>query len=923
MRSQETRAQASTGRSSWKPPPPARDYTTPSGREESNSFKHAPPPKTRPGFEEYRANYSPNVSPHRRAQSTGAANRRGFTPATPGGDEPAAPKGAYFTQHKPQQAPEPPPRGPPPASTNNVQPDPSRQNAQPDPLRQFRQHVDPTYEPRQSTPYQTHGGEKLNPFDSAHLNRSKSHRERSDRPVDSAQVPRTGSDPHLAQPHRSRSFVDRPSKPSMASYTEEAPNSSSSDDGPEIAGESPKSSRRFAQPRRTPTGSSKNGQRMPEPKARPEHTRKPSLSQFQKWYRENPGAEPPLNGFPSDGPPTGSGQANPQASDEPNMYGTPQSHLYPSKSFPSNYNPKLQTVPETSPANTSESKGRDCRVSNPPFPRSRPSFNWNLFNPKPARNGNTPCSPIPEIVSPNYDNLGKTSSFAFSFDMNKYPNLFPKADGQPVTPPSGVAADSLNSFEADQRRLVDQLINKRHASDTNLNSFDNSNRTSAPASRNQSRKVVSESDDVLHKNWMCAQEPAAMGSPSKTQRYCSPSLSRLPDAYHRTESSFSCMGQDKSNANKDNYPTSFSFKVDDNTFAATNPRPNGFTSPSTENINTKFTPEEWEGKFEAGHDYFRPEQKAAGAPGVPARGRTHSGNRSRGRSPVKLRPVDPKAMQPHVEEETPIESPGGTKFTPEEWAQSFKPQTFMPPPPGVPPRQTSSRKGRVPSIRPTMGTAAVVDDSENTSDEKPLFTGRKTQPPPSPEPMEVDTTPPAESVETQAPKTPTSNTVPLGVPSPGKRPAAPSQSPTDSALKVEFDDLKLRDLISHLSLPAAPVPPKLPVSPTPEYTRPPKAAYNAYLKEFKAYMSDWDLFNNQFMFHTLARKKQNDELGAIRWEDDAGLEKYRLGLKEDKVVLGHWSTTQDNHQAVMKEYAVLKERMKDRNERERPRKKVY
>ena len=245
----------------------------------------------------------------------------------------------------------------------------------------------------------------------------------------------------------------------------------------------------------------------------------------------------------------------------------------------------------------------------------------------------------------------------------------------------------------------------------------------------------------------------------------------------------------------------------------------------------------------------------------------------------------------------------------------------------MPPRAAAgTRKGRQPSLRTTMGgNAAVVDDSENTSDEKPLFTGRKSPPilteSQSPDPMEVDT-PPVQSTETQTPKTPTAPKETLHHPSPGKRAAAPSQSPIDSALKVEFDDLKLRDLISHLNLPAAPEAPPLPVSQTPEYTRPPKAAYEVYLHEFKAYMCDWDLFNNRFMMHMLARKKENDGLGTKRWEDDGGLETYRLGLKADKAVLGHWQAAEDHHQSVMKDYAIIKERMKDRSERERPRKKV-
>jgi hypothetical protein len=422
----------------------------------------------------------------------------------------------------------------------------------------------------------------------------------------------------------------------------------------------------------------------------------------------------------------------------------------------------------------------------------------------------------------------------------------------------------------------------------------------------------------LGMNNLGAQGPATMGSSTNEQR--SHELSHL----HHAQSFQICRDHHKLNANKNNCPSRFFFKVDDHTFATTSAPKNGITNASTENINTKFTPEEWEGKFEAGHDYFKPEQKSANAP---QRGRTQSASRARGRSPVKVRPVDPQVMQPRVEDDAPIESPGGTKFTPEEWAQSFKPQTFMPPPPAMPPRPAGARKSR--GTRPTMGgNAAAVDDSDTTSDEKPLFAGRRPQPPPiltSPalDPMDVDSTPPAETAEIQATEHPAVNTVPLGVQSPSKRPAAPSQSPTDSALKVEFDDLKLRDLISHLNLPAAPIPPELPRNLTPEYNRPAKEYYAGYLKDFQSYMCDWDLFSNRFMFHILARKKLNDGMGAMRWQDDAGLEKYRMGLKEDKVVLDYWSAMQEKHEVVMKDYAILKEQMKPEKERDRPRKKTH
>jgi hypothetical protein len=72
----------------WKssPQPPPRG-TPASGREESNARPQRPVPP-RPE----------SSSQHQRSSSSSAANRKGFMPNTPGGDEPPAPRGSYFTQ---------------------------------------------------------------------------------------------------------------------------------------------------------------------------------------------------------------------------------------------------------------------------------------------------------------------------------------------------------------------------------------------------------------------------------------------------------------------------------------------------------------------------------------------------------------------------------------------------------------------------------------------------------------------------------------------------------------------------------------------------------------------------------------------------------------------------------------------------------
>ena len=881
----------------WKTPQPVPNDYPKSGREESNSYKHAPPPRTKPGYDEFRAGAAPPPSPssHRRAQSSSATNRKGFMPNTPGGDEGPAPKGAYSGYNKKSTAPPPPPRNPEPM------------NAAPDPLREFRERADPTYEPRLSTPYQTHGGEKLNPFDNANINRSKSTRERSDQFQSTKHVPRTGSDPNLASPHRSSSFAARPSTSRKPFPKAPSVETSSSDDGPEIKAHGPSRSRPFATPQSPAASASKNETSMPDG-PRPSNSRKPSrLSEFRKWWREGGNREHQLNDFPPDGPPGGSGQANHDKNGE-NMY----------------------AHPERVSLNVEKMRARSVRFSLPTYV-------------------------IPTVLeSPSCKDPYFASNPHFKSSTNMYNTKWPNLsadDKSPATPPSGVAAPlhSLNDFEGLQRNLVDQLLNKRQAcgsasksgqhpiptatpatskSQTPLYDVYYMTQEGTPASSSHNRKPVNDAANEPFNGWRDYRESAETGSPSKKQRP-QQSFSSFVDKSRDFLRNFE---QLKSNANHFNDASRFSFNVDDNTFKRTNSQPNGFRANSAENISTKFTPEDWDGKFEAGADYFRPEQKAAN---VTHRGRAQSTSRSRGRSPIKVRPVDPKFM-PRREEETPTESPGGTKFSAEEWAQSFKPQTFAPPP--IPTRTNTgvgSTKRR-PTLRPTMGTAAVVDDGES-SDEKPLFTGRKSTTskiptPPSPDAMDVDT-PPIPAAQTPPPPTNSNGGLKVNTESPQKRPAAPSTSasPTDveaERLKVNFDDLKIQDLISSLDLPS---PPRAPTPPsTTLVLTPTHPSYIAYKEAFKTYMQDWDLFNSRIMLHLVARKNQNDALAARRWEDDRGLEIYRRGLKEDGVVLGHLQAAMMSHEMVVTEWAVVRERVKrveaqngGVGERLRPRKKTH
>lgn len=277
---------------------------------------------------------------------------------------------------------------------------------------------------------------------------------------------------------------------------------------------------------------------------------------------------------------------------------------------------------------------------------------------------------------------------------------------------------------------------------------------------------------------------------------------------------------------------SFTFQVDGQTFTA-HSVPRQFPTSSAENISTTFTPTDWHGKFEAGEDYFGKEAAAQ-----PSRG--SSSSRARNRSPPKPRVppistkspypntnIDPEILQQSSGTDGATSSPGGTKFSAEEWAQTFKPGTFAPPPHPSPgslsrSRTNSSRRVKVgsssskgPPVTKTTGTAAMVD-SDDESD-KPLFMGLRpvlnvatgastyAQPPLVSSPTAMDIDPPLTNdprnvyVEpSRAEWRPSENTssafVAPSAPTPG--PALPpkealnAQNRSTSGLAANLDDLK-------------------------------------------------------------------------------------------------------------------------------------
>jgi curved DNA-binding protein CbpA len=737
--------------------PVPKEYTPQSGREESNNYKHPPPPKSsRPGYEEFRAGASSSQSD--RTSPTRPSRKGGFMPGTPGPDEPpASSTSAYFTRaagksssRRQAEVPEPPPRTVPPV----------------DPLKQFREKAGTPLEPRLSTPYATHGGEKTNPFERINLNRSRSTREPSDktnsaraepsRPGASGDrhrsaspprtrphqnispepgIPRADSEINLgSSPKRTFSSANRTNQPSpsprpRARFTSVDPNISSDGDDSDSDKHQPAfgtRSRTFAKRRTAPTTAlPKESQGGPENSTgeNDERPRKPSLAEFRQWWsssEEHKRNE--LNDIKIDGTPSRHGTANrDNGKDEnPSMYATP-SH---SNTFSSSAAKRASPLPTLLEEHSIQSSNRHI---------------------------------------PQASHKIAASSEAFAAVRKQWPNLVtPMTNDSPPRSPSGAPnltpPGFLTAFEVAQRQVVENLVR--------CNGFKPKLTGPAyggarePCSKDLGARITratlprvvlyppEPSNAKVPPNLLfnhdlkraefseCPCGCSEMGSPFRKQRRGAWSH---PDS--SLDAEFTSFLNPKTFINADGpFTSSFSFNANDETFTSSRP-PRASFSNSAENISTKFTAEDWHGKFEAG-DYFVNDGTSGNG-----RSRTRSGSRTRTRSPVKgwatkksqappIPNIDPEIWQQTTDSE-PISSPGGTKFTAEEWARTFKPQHFDPPsyPSGSttarPPLRTArrSRTGTngPPKTTRTAGNSAMVDEDE--SSESPFEMGRRTTQP--------------------------------------------------------------------------------------------------------------------------------------------------------------------------------------------------
>jgi hypothetical protein len=201
------------------------------------------------------------------------------------------------------------------------------------------------------------------------------------------------------------------------------------------------------------------------------------------------------------------------------------------------------------------------------------------------------------------------------------------------------------------------------------------------------------------------------------------------------------------------------------------PPPNTKTR-SEESINTKFSSDSWTGTFSGSADYFAPPQATSRRGSPSLRGGQHPrpwatavrpGHAAQSPSETSMPPPPPLSTGPQGRAfSDPPSAASDTKFSKEEWEQTFKDAAWtVPPPPSMPPSspakgstrvKTASRKNSRATRPPSAatGTAAnpqVVDEEDDqTVDSRSTGNNASTEQNTNlhePDAMDIDNTPPA------------------------------------------------------------------------------------------------------------------------------------------------------------------------------------
>lgn len=410
------------------------------------------------------------------------------------------------------------------------------------------------------------------------------------------------------------------------------------------------------------------------------------------------------------------------------------------------------------------------------------------------------------------------------------------------------------------------------------------------------------------------------------------------------------------------YPNSFSFPVDNDTFENSAPQPDGhsFSKSSLDDINTSFVNDDGQNKwqFNAG----------TGEADVNVGSRSSfGGGRANRRTPIKRPTMPPDANANPVSNVRQTES----GFNPEGWSDKFGPQTFVPPAPPGPsasPGRTSRANSKKSKVKPTTGTAAVVEDI-SSEDDLYAWRGRNAQTKPSmaesPQAMDID----SPSSSSNVPPAQSARNIPVepsreewragdGIQKDSK-PERPAKIPLDAnaagsedseEFRASFAELKnvapfsqqqdglndvsgLRDNLPFeskasdvppvklpkphpLAFPPAPTAPPLPPAVAIGTLKPNTASWQKYLADFEAYLKQWESFNAQVVDHFATRKsliadtRVNKGYGFLGARADTEIEEYYSWVQQDNDVRRRWTDACEDHEKRLREFMAFREKMK-------------
>lgn len=396
-----------------------------------------------------------------------------------------------------------------------------------------------------------------------------------------------------------------------------------------------------------------------------------------------------------------------------------------------------------------------------------------------------------------------------------------------------------------------------------------------------------------------------------------------------------------------------------------------FKSQSSENINSKFSPSDWNGKFGPKvEEYLVP----------PSRKNTSNGRTSptKGRSsPFKAKfqmhlprrelsnsSADSVSTKPTGDERKPLrtsvdETPqtsGPTIFSQEQWKQTFKEATWAIPPPiiqsprvGSTKRAKSPRKMSTANRRPAIPRPAFVATALNSDGDEEFASNEASSALESDvdrssgdgSAMDIDSgptqVPPAGTTAQQAVnKDPPGDIIRSAIP-----PAAAEQSTQSNgnvdASHLHLSDLKntvpftsnndgLKDLTeigatlpfeSRSSLtPGEPIvphhltlpnPPKAPLAPAHIN----QSTLRDYIASMRAYMQEWNSFNGSMLAHFNERQNIAENKLPHDWLGSSGwggFARYTQGVEEDVRVREHWDVSWEKHRGCMQSLGKVREK---------------